>query len=65
MFIGLLPFWLVQRGLQQRQLTDADQLFDAINEIFASLSVGTIEDVFRNRIHRLQQVIELAGDSVG
>jgi histone-lysine N-methyltransferase SETMAR len=47
--------------LQQRQLTDADQLFIALDEILSSISVDPIEDVFRNWIHWLERVIELNG----
>jgi hypothetical protein len=43
----LLIGWLKGK-LQQRQLTDPDQLFDAVNEILTALSVDIIEDVFRN-----------------
>jgi hypothetical protein len=50
--------------LLQRQLTDADQLFDAVDEIVTSLSIETIEDVFQNWIHRTERVIELNGDYV-
>jgi hypothetical protein len=55
--------WLKGK-LQHRQLTDADQLFDAANDIFISLSIDTIEDVFWNWIHPLEQMIELNGDFV-
>jgi hypothetical protein len=47
------------------ELTDADQLFDAVDEIFTSLPVATIGEVFRNWIHRLEQVIELNDYFVG
>jgi hypothetical protein len=56
-----LSDWL-KGQLQHRQLTDADQLFDAGNDIFTSLSIATIEDVFRNWIHPLEQMIEFNGD---
>jgi hypothetical protein len=55
--------WLKGK-LQQGQLTDADQLCDTVDGIFASLSVDTIEDVFRNWIHWLERVIEFNGDDI-
>jgi hypothetical protein len=64
MSIGLLLFGWLKGKLHQRQLTDADQFFDPVDEILTSLSVDTIEDVFRNWIHRLQQVIELNDDYI-
>jgi hypothetical protein len=52
-------------SFRHAQLTDADQLFDALDAKFTSLSAGTIEDVFRNWIHQPEQVIELNGDYFG
>jgi hypothetical protein len=48
--------------LQQQQFTDPDQFFEAVNERFSSFSVDMIEDMFRNWIHRLTQVIASDGD---
>jgi hypothetical protein len=60
-------FLLVRRSkgkLQQQQFTDQDQLFDAVDEMFASLSVDLMGDVFRNWIHWLAQIIASDGDCV-
>jgi hypothetical protein len=54
--------WL-KRNWQQ-QFTDAYQLFEAVNENFSPLSVYMIEDLFRNMIHPLVQIIALYGDHV-
>jgi hypothetical protein len=53
-----LLFGWSKEKLEQRQITDADQFFDALDDIFTSLSVDTIEDEFRDWIHWLEQVIE-------
>jgi hypothetical protein len=37
---------------------------DTVDGIFTSLSVDTIEEMFRNWIHRLEQMIELNGNSI-
>jgi hypothetical protein len=60
----LFFFGWLKGKLQQRQFTEADQLFDAVDEMLASLLLDTIEDVSRNSIHRLEEMIELNGDSV-
>jgi hypothetical protein len=54
--------WL--KWMWQQQFTDSDQRFEAIDEIFSSLSVDMIEDLFRNWIHRLGQVITSDDDYV-
>jgi hypothetical protein len=59
----LLFGWLKGK-LQQRQLTDAHQLFGTVDEILTSLSVDTIEEVFRNWIHRPERLIEVNGHDV-
>jgi hypothetical protein len=48
--------WLKGK-LQHQQFTCADQLFEAVDEIFSPFSIDMIEDMFRNWIHRLVQVI--------
>jgi hypothetical protein len=54
--------WL--HGKLQQRPGCVNKLFTAVDEILTSLSVDTIEDVFRNWIHPLKRVIELNGDSV-
>jgi hypothetical protein len=46
-----------RKGKLEQQFTDPDQLSETVDEIFSSLWVDTIEDMFRNWIHRLVQVI--------
>jgi hypothetical protein len=58
----LLFGWL--KGKVQQQFTDPNQLYEATEEIFSSLSFGMIEDVFRNWIHRLMQVITSDGNYI-
>jgi hypothetical protein len=50
--------------LQQHQFTDPDQLFEVVDEVFSSVSVDMTEDVSRNQVHRLVQVIASDGDDV-
>jgi hypothetical protein len=54
--------WL--KGKLQQQFTDPGQLFEAIGEIFSSLSVDMIENAFQNWIRLLIQVIASDGDDI-
>jgi hypothetical protein len=53
--------WLKEK-LQQQEFTDPYQLFEAVDDIFASISVDMVGKMFRNWIHRLERVVASYGD---